>query len=610
MSRAPVPHSSPSARIGSVTDDAPTITVAPPSRHPPSQSQRPPGLWRRMRTLRWRLLLTYAGVLALVLLILGLVLDTAISRALYAEDQARLTDEATAAVALGQRSYERLINGRSGDCAGSISYQQAFDQAIASPLTAGHPAIAAVYLVDQNGSVLAPEASAVAVGASAPNLGAARLAQVNARIAAARRFTGIGPIPQATITYNTTRGGQRAGVILIGVRYRSVSQCADALTVSYGIVEVVTTYAATDIALARIQLLLLLVLGGALVAGVAIGGPLIAGALRPLARMSQVARRIAQGDLTQRVRLPHGGDEIGQLADTFDEMVSRIEQAFAAQHASEERMRQFIADASHELRTPLTSIRGYTDVLLRGAKDDPETAEQVLITVRREAERMSRLVNDLLTLARLHAGRPLELRRVDLAELAGEAVDQARLLAGEREVTVRSEADHLVVYADPDRLKQVLLILLDNALKYGRQDDGGWVRVRLGRLQRGVFVSVSDNGDGIAPEDLPHVFDRFYRAHRAAQRRMTDANAAARASGSQPAASAVSLPARAPKPEGSGLGLPIALAIARAHGGTLSAESQPGAGSTFTLELPMSPAGSAPPPSPTPKPSAAPSTRS
>ncbi|HEU5437752.1 MAG TPA: ATP-binding protein [Ktedonobacterales bacterium] len=563
-----------------------------------------------MRTLRWRLLLTYVGVLAMVLLILGLVLNTAISRALYAEDQARLTGEATAAVALGQRGYERLINGRSGDCAGAISYQQAFDQAIASPLTAGHPAISAVYLVDQNGSVLAPEAGPVAVGSAAPDLSATRLAQVNARIAAARRFTGFGPIPQATISYNTTGGsGQRIAVTLIAVRYRSVSQCADALNASYGIVEVITTYDATRVALARIQLLLLMVLGGALVAGIAIGGPLIAGALRPLARMSQVAGRIAQGDLTQRVRLPHGGDEIGQLADTFDEMVSRIEQAFAAQHASEERMRQFIADASHELRTPLTSIRGYTDVLLRGAKDDPETAEQVLITVRREAERMSRLVNDLLTLARLDAGRPLELRRVDLAALAGEAVDQARLLAGEREVTMRSEADHLAVYADPDRLKQVLLILLDNALKYGRQDAGGWVRVRLGRSQCGVFVSVSDNGRGISAEDLPHVFDRFYRAQRAAQRRMTNAHTAARATGSQPAAGAVAGPARAPTPEGSGLGLPIALAILRAHGSTLSAESQLGAGSTFTMELPLPPAGSAPPPSPMPGPSSAPSAR-
>ena len=254
-------------------------------------------------------------------------------------------------------------------------------------------------------------------------------------------------------------------------------------------------------------------------------------------------------------------------------------------------MRQFIADASHELRTPLTSIRGYTDVLLRGAVQDPATATQVLGQVRREAERMSRLVNDLLTLARLDEGRPLELQAVDLAALAGEAVDQARLLAGEREVTLRNEAGHARVLADPDRLKQVLLILLDNALKYGRQDAGGWVRVRVGRSERGVFVSVSDNGPGIAAEDLPHIFDRFYRAQRAALRRMTDAYAAARDSGApaNPRAVAPTQPSDSGRPEGSGLGLPIALALTHAHGGTLTVESQPGAGTTFVLELPLPP---------------------
>ena len=238
--------------------------------------------------------------------------------------------------------------------------------------------------------------------------------------------------------------------------------------------------------------------------------------------MTATAQRIARGDLSQRVRLPHGGDEIGDLAETFDEMIDRIESAFGAQAASEERMRQFVADASHELRTPLTSIRGFVDVLLRGAKDDPATAEEVLQATRREAERMSRLVNDLLTLARLDVGRPLELQQVDLLGLAGEAVDQARILAGEREVTLRSDgAGRLLVNADADRLKQVLLVLLDNALKYGRQDATGWVRLQVGRTARGAFVSVADNGEGIPAEDLPHIFDRFYRAQRAALRRQS-----------------------------------------------------------------------------------------
>jgi two-component system, OmpR family, sensor kinase len=281
-------------------------------------------------------------------------------------------------------------------------------------------------------------------------------------------------------------------------------------------------------------------------------------------------------------------------------MVARIEAAFSARRRSEERMRQFIADASHELRTPLTSIRGYTDVLLRGAKDDPETTERVLLATRREAERMSRLVNDLLTLARLDTGRPLETRPVDLLALAGECVDQARILAGQREVLMRTDGrGRLMVVGDPDRLKQVVLVLLDNALKYGRQTPDGWAQLSVGRHDGQAIITVEDNGPGIAPDDLPHIFERFYRAERAARaRRMTGAPASA-SSTTQPATQPAMQPATpgAPRTEGSGLGLAIAQAIARAHGGELTVQSALGSGTAFTLTLPLSP--SAAPPSAT-----------
>ncbi|MDE3231130.1 MAG: HAMP domain-containing histidine kinase, partial [Chloroflexota bacterium] len=165
-------------------------------------------------------------------------------------------------------------------------------------------------------------------------------------------------------------------------------------------------------------------------------------------------------------------------------------------------------------------------------------------------------------------------------------VDQARILAGQREVMMRTDGGgRLMVVGDPDRLKQVMLALLDNALKYGRQTPDGWARLSVGRRDGRALVMVEDNGPGIVPDDLPRLFERFYRAERAARaRRMTSDPALASASGGEPAPLAA---AATGKPEGSGLGLAIAYAIAQAHGGDLTASNLPGGGACFTLSLPM-----------------------
>jgi two-component system OmpR family sensor kinase len=208
---------------------------------------------------------------------------------------------------------------------------------------------------------------------------------------------------------------------------------------------------------------------------------------------------------------------------------------------------------------------------------------------------MSRLVNDLLTLARLDAGRPLERQPVDLIALTGEAVDQARILAGQREVSLSTDGGgRLLIAADADRLKQVLLILLDNALKYGRPEPEGWVRVRVSRTERGAVLTIADNGQGIGPEDLPYIFDRFYRGERAArQRRMTGQQVAARPAEPPVPYAGDGAGARrtdpGARPTGSGLGLSIAQSIVRAHGGTIAAESRQGVGTTFTIALPRTP---------------------
>jgi len=301
--------------------------------------------------------------------------------------------------------------------------------------------------------------------------------------------------------------------------------------------------------------------------------------LRPLRRMTDTVRAIALGDLKQRVRLagPQSNDEIGTLAMSFNEMVDQMEHALEAREASERRAQRFVSDASHELRTPITSLRGFTEVLMRGAKDDPETAQRVLKLMKNEAERMTRLVNDLLTLARLDEGGPLNMTDVDLVDVAIEGVRQAKMLATERPDDGRkvlldlATQERLKVRADAERLKHMLLLLLDNAVKYGRAGPDGWIIVRLDKQDGYVILEVINNGQGIAPEDLPHIFDRFYRGQHSAPVR--------------PDGNSSSIPGGHPI-AGTGLGLSIAIAIAHAHAGNVTAHSEPDKETVFTAKLP------------------------
>jgi signal transduction histidine kinase len=521
------------------------------------------------------------SALALLLLVLGVTLSVVLGRVVFDTDYQAFYDEARSAVATSQHTFDSQVRGRAQNvtCAGVPSYQDAFEESVAKPLIASQAGIQSVYLLSTSGDILAPTTPDSQLFTRAPYLSAQPIYQLANQLTAAAKTAGTGYVTDVHYLMSDAHG-QHLGVELVLDRFYTASHCvAPTAHIETGIVEVVTTFPRYQTIMARVRLLFLIAFGLVLIVGLLIGVPLTATALRPLSRMTETAQRIARGDLSQRVRLSQSGDEIGQLGATFDEMIDRIDRAFAAQRASEERMRQFIADASHELRTPLTAIRGGIEVLQRGAKHDPDMLDQVLRTTQRESERMTRLLGDLLTLARLDAGRPLERQPLDLVRLAGEAVDQARLVAGERQVTL--ETDHrgrLLVLADSDRLKQVLLVLVDNALKYGRQGPDGWVRISVLRAGSTATVRVLDNGQGIPPDDLPHIFDRFYRAERAARRR--------RLTGPQKAITPADVAAQAPRPSGSGLGLAIARAIIHAHGGTISVQSQPGVGTTFTLTLP------------------------
>ena len=277
--------------------------------------------------------------------------------------------------------------------------------------------------------------------------------------------------------------------------------------------------------------------------------------VRPLKDMTQAATVIA-GDISHRVPSAPEGTEAAELGTALNRMLARIETSFAEQQASEDRLRQFVADASHELRTPVTTIRGYAELHRRGALDDPGELAQAMRRTESEAERMARLVDDMLLLARLDQGRPVERGPVDLGVLAIDAAGDARAVAPERTVRASTE-EGVLVEGDEHRLRQVLANLVRNALVHTPQS--ATIRVSVRREPGGSAVAeVADDGPGMTPEQAAHAFDRFYRAD----------------------------PGRARDRGGSGLGLAIVEAIAQAHGGRATLATAPGAGTTVRLELP------------------------
>ena len=267
---------------------------------------------------------------------------------------------------------------------------------------------------------------------------------------------------------------------------------------------------------------------------------------RPLDKMAEAARALAAGE--HRPIPVEGPAEVQALAQTFNEMSRQVQ-------ASQQSQRDFVANVSHELKTPLTSIQGFAQAILDGTANDPESLRQAAQIIHDEAARMHRLVLDLLELARLDAGTA-DLRRepVDLAALARNVAQRMAPQAQEAQVTLTvAGADSLIVYGDGDRLAQVLLNLVDNALKH--TPAGGQVTVSVHAQGGWAEVRVQDTGEGIPPEVLPRIVERFYQLDQARQ-------------------------------GGAGLGLSIAYEIVRAHGGTLTAQSEPGKGSVFVVKLP------------------------
>lgn len=317
-----------------------------------------------------------------------------------------------------------------------------------------------------------------------------------------------------------------------------------------GYIELAQSLKQVDSTLRDLATLIILSIAAGLVVA-AFGGWFIAGnILGPIDRVTLTAQKITRArDLGRRINVPDTVDEVGRLAMTFNEMLARIEDLFRAQQ-------RFVADVSHELRSPLTAVRGNLDLLKRGASDDPEERAQMIEAMDSETARMSRLVSDLLLLARQDSGVPISKQPIELDTLMLEVYRQAQLTAKGVTLVLGAE-DQAIIVGDRDRLKQVLLNLVDNAVKYTTQ--GGKVTLSLTKDDTWVKIAVQDTGIGIAPENIPNLFDRFYRVDKARSR---DAG-------------------------GTGLGLAIAKSVVEAHNGKITVESEVGKGSTFTVWLPL-----------------------
>jgi two-component system OmpR family sensor kinase len=292
---------------------------------------------------------------------------------------------------------------------------------------------------------------------------------------------------------------------------------------------------------------------------------LIRASLAPLSDIERTAESIAAGDLSQRVPDYRPRTEVGRLAAALNTMLGRIEAAYRARaegetraQGSEERMRQFVADASHELRTPLTSIRGFADFhAQQGDAADRAETNRLMSRIRQEATRMGKLVDDLLLLAHLDEQRALDLRPVDLSSLAADAVHDLQILHPDRPLAMRAEPEPVIVNADEARVRQVITNLLSNALHH--TPPGTPIDVSVGSGGGEAHLTVADQGPGMSQWQAERVFERFYRA---------DA-------------------ARSPASGGSGLGLSIVAALVGAHGGRAEVDTALGRGCAFHIWLPL-----------------------
>lgn len=364
------------------------------------------------------------------------------------------------------------------------------------------------------------------------------------------------PIPEGMLEENAQRSATFYDTTIDGasIRVYSAPVFLQGVPDAIAFVQVAESLEPLDETLDQLRGILIL---GSLLATVAVSSAawIIAGAaMRPVARMSATAQAIGgENDLSQRLDPPGTGDEVDRLAATFNAMLDRLEASFQAQ-------RRFVADASHELRTPLTALRGNTEIMRRMATSghvDREALIEGLGDMGGEVDRMTRLVQDMLTLARADVGWMPAMSRVNLADVARDAARTITPLAEQHRLETELPDADVPVSGNADQLKQLVLILLDNAIKH--TPHGTTVRLAIEGDGNHAVLSVADNGPGIPAEHHDRIFERFYRPD----------SARTRSTG------------------GTGLGLSIARWISEAHGGSITLEDMPASGTRFVVTLPL-----------------------
>lgn len=374
-------------------------------------------------------------------------------------------------------------------------------------------------------------------------------------------------LPDLSVTLEQVRATSGEPYTLGG--WRAVSRPVSVATLTgreAGSVTVALPLAPVDATLtalaARVAVLGLVVLAASVLAG----WLAVRRAFRPLRDVETVTAAFADGDTSRRVPPAPAGTEVARLGAAVNKMLDRIEADLAAREANERRMRRFVSDAGHELRTPLAAVRGFAELHRQGAVRDPEDVARTMARIEQEAVRMSGLVEDLLTLARLDEQRPLRREPVDLLVLAADAAESLRALAPDRQVRLTgldgAGPAATPVVGDDARLRQVLTNLVANAARH--TPAGSPVEIEVGTWQGWALCRVVDHGPGVPAEDADRVFERFWRR---------DESRSRGAGG------------------GSGLGLAIVAALVRAHDGAVRVVPTPGGGATFEVALPAASSG-------------------